>query len=110
VGSVILVWPGVEGLEGDGAVHSNAGIGGISARENRVIMALVGQGASRHAGHGLDPTRPEPPTATGQMHAFGHGGEARLVLSGYDEIDRAAGRDHGVGLGVCLQNSTSGLV
>jgi len=26
VGSVILVWPGVEGLEGDGAVHSNAGM------------------------------------------------------------------------------------
>ena len=26
MGSVILVWPGVEGLEGDGAVHSNAGM------------------------------------------------------------------------------------
>ena len=26
MGSVILVWPGVEGLEGDGAVHSDAGM------------------------------------------------------------------------------------
>lgn len=26
MGSVILVWPGVEGLEGNGTVHSNAGM------------------------------------------------------------------------------------
>jgi hypothetical protein len=26
VGSVILVWPGMEGLEGGGAVHSDAGM------------------------------------------------------------------------------------
>ena len=29
MGSVILVWPGVEGLEGDGAVHSNAGMASL---------------------------------------------------------------------------------
>ena len=35
MGSVILVWPGVEGLEGDGTVHSNAGMASF-----RIVPAL----------------------------------------------------------------------
>ena len=49
MGSVILVWPGVEGLEGDGAVHSVAGMASSGLYQHSIHSKMELASSSRFA-------------------------------------------------------------